>query len=63
MDLELLNYINMDMKWNILKKGRTGMTRRPRKLGEDGFDFGNKSTFETNKVFIYCLRVAEFDFL
>ncbi|KAI7727697.1 hypothetical protein M8C21_021809 [Ambrosia artemisiifolia] len=31
MDLHLLNYINVDMNWTVLRKGRTTMTRCPRK--------------------------------
>ncbi|XP_023740406.1 uncharacterized protein LOC111888467 isoform X1 [Lactuca sativa] len=54
MDLELLNHINVDLKWNILKKGRRSMARRPRKTGADTFELGNKkqdpTAFETKKV-------------
>ncbi|CAH1438992.1 unnamed protein product [Lactuca virosa] len=54
MDLELLNHINVDLKWNMLKKGRRSMARRPRKTGADTFELGNKkqdpTAFETKKV-------------
>lgn len=51
MDLELLNSIDMDMKWNVRKKGRTNITRRPR---TDDFELGNgiqePDAFETKKT-------------
>lgn len=37
MDLEPLELINMDMNWNIIRKSRTSITRRPRKPGTDAF--------------------------
>ncbi|KAL4575825.1 hypothetical protein LXL04_011912 [Taraxacum kok-saghyz] len=43
MALELLNYINMDLNWNTVKKGRRSMTRHPRKIQD-------KTPFETNKL-------------
>lgn len=64
MDLELLNHINVDLKWNILKKGRRSMARRPRKTGADTFELGNKkqdpTAFETKKVFIIILYIVYF---
>lgn len=56
MDLELLNSIGMDMKWNVRKKGRTNITRRPR---TDDFELGNgiqePDAFETKKVYIFIM--------
>ncbi|XP_076920443.1 uncharacterized protein LOC143581567 [Bidens hawaiensis] len=39
MDVELLKVINADMKWNVTRKNRTSMTRRPRKPGAGGFEW------------------------
>ncbi|KAF5771383.1 hypothetical protein HanXRQr2_Chr14g0670001 [Helianthus annuus] len=52
MDLELLNYINVGMKWNVMRKGRTSMTRRPRKPGADGllvYNIQEAPAFESKK--------------
>lgn len=50
MDLGLLNYINVDLKWNVVKKGRRSVTRRPRKPGADNFGLGNNpAAFDAKK--------------
>lgn len=53
MELELLNHINLNMNWNILRKVRTSMTKRPRKPGAAAsellYNVKEPAAFETKK--------------